>query len=147
MDFLKQWTFGVCITLIISVIFSLFAPKGRLSSFYKIIISLFIFVSFLMPFTHYTKTDFSVKDKISSTQIYDRSSEAASSLINAKVKQCLTDHKIIGAAVTSDVTVESDEITVNRLTVAVPDEYDTAEVKSVLNKNLSVNAEVIHIGD
>ena len=100
-----------------------------------------------MPFTHYTKTDFSVKDKISSSQIYDRSSETASSLINAKVKQCLTDHKIIGAAVTSDVTVESDEITVNRLTVAVPDEYDTAEVKSVLNKNLSVNAEVIHIGD
>ena len=100
-----------------------------------------------MPFTHYTKVDFSVKDKIPSSQIYDRSSETASSLINAKVKQCLTDHKIIGASVTSDVTVENDEITVNRLTVAVPDEYDTAEVKSVLNKNLSVNAEVIHIGD
>lgn len=147
MDFLKQWTFGVCITLIISVIFSVFAPKGRLSSFYKVIISLFIFISFLMPFTHYTKAEFSVKDKISSSQIYDKSSEAASSLINAKVKQCLTDHKIIGAAVTSDVTVENDEITVNRLTVAVPDEYDIAEVKSILSKNLSVNAEVIHIGD
>lgn len=100
-----------------------------------------------MPFTHYTKAEFSVKDKISSSQFYDKSSETASSLINAKVKQCLTDHKIIGAVVTSDVTVENDEITVNRLTVAVPDEYDIAEVKSILNKYLSVNAEVIHIGD
>lgn len=51
MNLIKEWTFCICSTVIVSVIFSLLAPKGSSGRFYKSVISLFIFISFLFPFT------------------------------------------------------------------------------------------------
>ena len=51
MNLIKEWTFCICSTVIVSVIFSLLAPKGGSGRFYKSVISLFIFISFLFPFT------------------------------------------------------------------------------------------------
>ena len=60
MDFLKNWIFSVCLTLILAVIFSVMTPKGSLGKFYKMIISMFIFVSFLYPVSNAKASDFKI---------------------------------------------------------------------------------------
>ena len=51
MEFFKQWTIFVCMTVLMCVVFSFLTPKGSMGRFYKMIISLFIFLSFLYPFS------------------------------------------------------------------------------------------------
>lgn len=58
--FLKNWIFSVCLTLILAVIFSVMTPKGSLGKFYKMIISMFIFVSFLYPVSNAKASDFKI---------------------------------------------------------------------------------------
>jgi hypothetical protein len=146
MDFLKQWTFSVCITLIISVIFSLIAPKGRLSGFYKIIISLFIFISFLYPFTQFDIKGIDLSEYSFEYEMNNNSNSVYENMINEQVKAVLIENDVNGADVTSEVKIDNDEIMVNSVLVAVSDDYDIAYVEKLLFDNLSINAKVIHIG-
>ena len=58
MEFIKQWTFCVCISLITASIFSLLAPRGSMQGFFKLLISVFVFISFLVPLQNAGKIDF-----------------------------------------------------------------------------------------
>ncbi|MFR5876480.1 MAG: hypothetical protein ACLUFN_08315 [Eubacterium sp.] len=146
MDFLKQWTLCVCITLVISVIFSLFTPKGRMAGFYKIILSLFIFISFLYPLKSFSIVDFK-SDNVFSEFEYENAEETAyETMINNQVKSVLTDKNIIGAVVSSDVKIKNDEAVINSVQVAVPDEYETDTVQKVIFNTLGINAKVIYNG-
>ena len=49
MEYFKQWTICVCISLILAVIFSSFEPEGKMKSFCKLLVGLFVFVSFIYP--------------------------------------------------------------------------------------------------
>ncbi len=49
MDFIKQWTLTISATLIISIVFSLLTPKGNMGRFFKVVLAMFIFVSFIYP--------------------------------------------------------------------------------------------------
>ena len=50
MKFINEWTYTVCITLIFSVMFSLLLPKGSQGKVGKIVITVFIMISFILPF-------------------------------------------------------------------------------------------------
>lgn len=145
MDFIKEWTICVCVTLVISIIFSTISLNGRLSRFYKIIISMFIFVSFLYPFTtsHFRSSNFEFGD----FKIEEESSQLSENLVNTKVNEFLIENDIIGASVSSSVDYNEDVLTINDIQIAVPDEYDTQMVKKLVFENLSLNARVIHSGE
>lgn len=77
MDFLKEWTYTICITLIISVIFSILTPKGNMGRFFKIILATFIFLSFIYPFKSaqidFTLPEFNISDAQSEqSQTYEK---------------------------------------------------------------------------
>lgn len=141
MNFFKQWTIFVCMTVLMCVVFSFLTPKGSMGRFYKMIISIFIFLSFLYPFSQ-SKINFELP-KIETKNTYSINNE----MIECQIKTCLTENNVIGANVNCHSSINSDnEIVVEKVVVSVSDDYDTTEVQKIIFDNLSINAEVVHIG-
>lgn len=142
MDFIKSWTVSVCLTLIISAVFSVISPKGSMGRFYKVIIAVFIFVSLLYPFTDFDfkefASDFNFQSELESTQ-----ENLASQQVENVIKNVLTASGIEGAEVECVVLQTSDEISVENITVMVPKQYDVAEVEKVILDETGVAADVV----
>lgn len=146
MEFLKQWTMCVCSTLVISAIMLIFSPKGSLKRLYKIVISMFIVISFVYPlknlsaFENFNISIKGVEETISTDTVYEN-------LINSKVKEMLNENGYFGCNVTSSATQNYEDVVIEKVTVYIPDEYEINEIKKCVLDNLGINAEVIHIGD
>ena len=69
-------------------------------------------------------------------------------MIENQIKSCLTEHNITGSNVNCTSKINSsNEIEIESITVSVADEYDTSDVQKIIYDNLSLNAEVVHIGN
>ena len=149
MDFLKQWTLCVCTALVASVIFSLFTPKGKMKRFYKILISVFIFISFLYPLKDFHNFHFEKYAKDSDAYLQEQGNEGYENALNVQIKSLLENRGIIGALVSckAEVDYRSNEIEIKEVRIAVSDEYDLTEVQKIVYEELGIKAEVIHIGD
>lgn len=146
MDFLKQWTICICLTLVVAVILSLLSPSSSMGRFYKMLISIFVFLSFIYPFADF---DFSSLDfDLSTSEVeYENSlNDSSQIMIKNSILNILKSNNVIGAAVDIDSSLIDNEIYINQILVTVPDEYDTQIVKNIIFDNLSLNAEVVHIG-
>lgn len=146
MDLLKDWTLSVCITLIVASILSLLNPNGKMGRFYKIIISLFIFLSFIVPFkdTNFNVfNEFNYDNKI----IENSSNNAMSELIRVQISKVLTDNKIENSSVIVNANKIDDKIEITNVSIAITDDYEVNAVKNLVFKELGINAEVHKIGD
>lgn len=149
MAFLKEWTFCVCCSLVTAVILSLLAPSGGMKRFYKILIALFIFLSFLYPFRDFKGFELSLPStspmeeaETMQNNLYQRTAEQ-------QIKALLTERGVVGASVACEVQVneETGEITLQSVQVAVPDDYDTIDISRMIEEALGVKAKVIHLGE
>lgn len=146
MDYIKSWTFCICITLIVSVVFSILSPKGTMGKFYKVIISVFIFISFLYPLTDFDFDGFKI-DFNFNTEYENLVESSAKQEIQYSVEKVLTDNKIYNSSISAEVEQNGDEILINRILISVTDDYNVEEVKALLLENLGVVAEVKRIGE
>lgn len=146
MDYVKSWTFCICITLIISVILSTLAPKGSMGRFYKVIISTFIFLSFLYPLSDFNIADFKLDFDFDSE--YENVVEtAAKTQIESAVEAVLNENGIPASIVTASVFQSGEELVISSVKISVADSYSVDEVKDIVFKELGVVAEVKHIGE
>lgn len=148
MNLIKEWTFCICSTVIVSVIFSLLAPKGGSGRFYKSVISLFIFVSFLFPFTQIgdKKLDFNL-DNIN-IEAENNTNSIAEGVVKNEIITLLENNSVYSAGVNCSSSVNADnEIMLNSVIVSVADEYDCDTVRQLIYDELSLNVRVIHIGE
>lgn len=148
MNLIKEWTFCICSTVIVSVIFSLLAPKGGSGRFYKSVISLFIFISFLFPFTQIDdkKLDFNLDNINIETE--NNTNSIAEGVAKNEIITLLENNSVYSAGVNCSSSVNSDnEIVLNSVTVSVADEYDCDTVRQLIYDELSLNVRVIHIGE
>lgn len=148
MNVIKEWTFCICSTVIVSVIFSLLAPKGSGGRFYKSVISLFIFVSFLFPFTQIggEKLNFNL-DNIN-IEMENNTNSIVDGVVENEIITILENNSVYSAGVNCFSSVNADnEITLNSVTVSVADEYDCDTVRQLIYDELSLNVRVIHIGE
>lgn len=145
MEFIKEWTYTICITLIISVVFSMLTPKGNMGKFFKVILATFIFLSFIYPlksseidlsFPEFNIEDFDTSQK-----------ETYENTVNAQVYRTLEKGGYNSCLVESDIDLKGDEIYINSLIVSVPSSYDKDEIKSYLFDSLGMNAEVYYLGE
>ncbi|MDE6751302.1 MAG: hypothetical protein K2J59_00825, partial [Eubacterium sp.] len=136
----------ICITLIVSVVFSILSPKGTMGKFYKVIISVFIFISFLYPLTDFDFDGFKI-DFNFNTEYENLVESSAKQEIQYSVEKVLTDNKIYNSSISAEVEQNGDEILINRILVSVTDDYNVEEVKALLLENLGVVAEVKRIGE
>ncbi len=142
MEFVKSWTVSVCLTLIISAVFSLVSPKGTMGRFYKVIISIFIFVSLLYPFVDFDfsefKSDFDFESEFETTQ-----EDLAQMQVENIIKSVLTENNIENADVKCSVYQQSDELSVENVTVTVPEKYNADDVRRTILDETGVAAEVV----
>ncbi len=141
MDFIKSWTVSVCLTLIISAVFSLVSPRGTMGRFYKVIISVFIFVSLLYPFADFDfnelKADFDFE-----SELEDMGSDLAEMQVENIIKGVLLENGINGAQVSCTVIQIADEISVEDVSVIVPADYSASEVEKIIFDETGVAAQV-----
>ena len=148
MNLIKEWTFCICSTVIVSVIFSLLAPKGSSGRFYKSVISLFIFISFLFPFTQIgdKKLDFNL-DNIN-IEAENNTNSIVEGVVKNEIITLLENNSVYSAGVNCSSSVNADnEIVLNSVTVSVADEYDCDTVRQLIYDELSLIVRVIHIGE
>lgn len=142
MDFIKSWTVSVCLTLIISAVFSVISPKGSMGRFYKVIIAVFIFFSLLYPFSDFDfnefKSDFNFKSELESTQ-----ESLASDQVENVIKNVLSAREIEGAEVECVVFQTSDEISIENVTVRIANTYDPDEVENIILEETGIAADVV----
>lgn len=145
MDFIKGWTLSVCFTVIIAVLFSFLTPKGNMGKFFKIIISLFICISFFYPLSIKGFKSVSFDNQI----ITDSNTNyAVENMISSKIKAVLTKNDVIGADVNCDVYVnDKNEIEITSVQVAVSSNYELEFVKQLIFDELNIVARVIYVGE
>lgn len=148
MEFIKEWTFSICLSLLAAVVLSIFTPKGSLKRFYKILLSFFIVVSFLYPLKDFDFdiVDFNTLNSSILTKIEDTRETSMTNSINTQVKSVLESKGIKDASVNSNISMMNDEITINSVQVAVHDEYDLEAVEEVIFDEIGIKAKVIYIG-
>ena len=148
MEFLKQWSFCVCITLMISVIFSIISPNGEMKRFYKIMISVFIFISLIYPLKDFDSNDFRMDYDFNIIEVNDMSGKSYENEINRSIKEFLR-NKGITANVSSKVNydINNSEITVENVVISIPDEFSKNDVKNLVYDEMGINSKVIYIGE
>lgn len=147
MDFIKQWTFCVCITLIVSLILTILSPKGGMKKFYKVIISVFIFISFLYPFSGLDFADIRAFDAepLGSEELLIN--EPYENMIKNRISLELDSNGITGSDIDTKVELKDNEINIKSVQIAVSGEYDKEKVKSIIFDSLGINARVIYNGE
>ena len=146
MEFFKNWCFCVCVTLIVSVVLSIFTPQDSMKRFYKSMIAVFIFISFIHPLKDF---DYDVFKSFPEFQINESVGSAYESEINQSVKNYLKEKGITGANVNGKVIYddENDTVEITELNVYIPDEYDKNETQKMIFDELGVNARVVYLGE
>lgn len=146
MDFIKEWTFAVCVTLVASVLISLLLPSGTMGKYSKMIVSVFIFVSLLLPLTK-GEISFALPD-MDIEEYQQEQDNTYSKLIASEAEKLLSDEGYTGITVSCDAEInDNEEIEVRKIKAYIPDEYTKEEVKSFLYDNLGMAAEVYYIGE
>ena len=142
MRFTNSWVLSICSTLIISIIFSFLAPNGSMGRFYKIIITVFIFASFIIPVVDFDfaelKTVFDFEVEYSQTL-----ESAASSEIKVLINDVLKKQGINDAKIEVFVSEERDEIYIHNITISIIDCKNTEGIKQMLLDNLGLVCEVV----
>lgn len=148
MEFIKQWCFSICVSLIAAVIFSLFTPKGRMNGFYKILLSFFIFVSFLYPLKDFNINDVKIKDFAIDNYSEDYS-KIYEDKVNREIENVLKENGVTGAVVSSEINInyEKSEIDIKSVRVAVSADENKENVKELVFEKTGINAEVISVGE
>lgn len=145
MDFIKEWTFTICITLIISVVFSMLTPKGNMGRFFKIILATFIFLSFIYPlkseqidinFPEFNMSEFEAEER----ELYQNK-------ISMKISDTLEAGGYSSCAVKCRISLKENEIYINSLKISIPSTYDKDEVKNYLFDSMGIVAEVYYVGE
>ena len=145
MEFIKEWTLTVSVTLIISIIFSVLSPKGNMGRYFKIILAMLIFTSFIYPLSGADlEFDFPVMDE---TQYEDTQRETYENIICADVKSALESGGYTSSKVTASIKYSENEITVKELSIGITDNFDKDEVKKYVSDQTGFNAEVYYLGE
>lgn len=145
MEFIKEWTLTVCVTLIISVIFSLLTPKGSMGKYFKIVLAVFIFLSFIYPFKN-AEIDLAIPEF--NSQAYEtQQRDAYEKTVNESVANALKQGGYGSCTADCEIDMDGRDIYIRKLTVYAPSEYDTNQIKDYLFDSLGINAEVYHFGE
>lgn len=145
MDFIKQWTLTISATLIISIIFSLLTPKGNMGRFFKVVLAMFIFVSFIYPIKN-ADFDF-VLPSFDEAEFEDSQRSSYEKIIETNLIQILNERNYINSKVNVSISIKDEEITVNNLDIGILDEFDKREVKDYIEEKTGFNAEVYYLGE
>ena len=147
MKYLNDWTYTVCITLIFSMIFSLLLPKDSNGKVGKIIITVFIMISFIAPFKA-SGFDFNFDDiNLISEQQAENKEESYSAIIKSNIEKALSDGNYSNSKAKVKVKIKDDELYIKEADIYILNDYDKSEVQKYIFDKLGINAQVYYIGE
>lgn len=143
MEFVKEWSFYVCITVVASVVLTFLTPKSSMGNFYKIIISVFIFLSFLYPFLNFDINDLKLPNVDNTSFTYSNNSSLAKDMLSSKINELLINSGIKNANIDVDLSInDANEIVVDSIIVTVDKDYNSEEIKNLIYENLKLDVSV-----
>lgn len=147
MKYLNEWTYTVCITLIFSVIFSLLLPKGANGKVGKIIITVFIMISFIAPIkANGLNFNFDNINSISEKQ-EENEEESYGAIIKSNIEKTLSDAGYKNSKAKLKVKINDNELYIKSAEIYILNDYDKSEVKKYIFDKLGINAQVYYIGE
>ncbi len=147
MKYLNEWTYTVCITLIFSVIFSLLLPKGSNGKVGKIIITVFIMISFIAPIkANGLNIDFDNMNLISEKQDENKE-QSYSTIIKSNIEKTLNDGNYNNSKAKVNVKIKDDKLYIKSVDIYILIDYDKSEVQKYVFDKLGINAQVYYIGE
>lgn len=111
------------------------------------VISLFIFISFLYPLSDFNFNDFSFDYSFSQEEFEDAARTSYETMLKNQIQTVLEKNSISNSKIDCSIRIQDGEASVKKVVIAVGDAYDADDVKSIVFDNLGINAQVIHIGD
>lgn len=145
MEFINEWTYTICVTLIISVVFSILLPSGSMWKFSKMILSVFIFISFIIPLKN---ADLDIEfPEFAENSLNEEQQNSYEGIITSNVRKTLVDGGYDGCVIDFDVDCSSNEISIDKAVISINDCYDKQEVKDYIYNKLGLVAEVYYIGE
>lgn len=145
MEFIKEWTLNISITLIVSTALSLIAPKNGTGKLFKITLSVFILISFLQPFVN-NNVNISFPE-FENAYIDEEKAVTYEEVTNAQVKSTLVQGGFDQCTVDCKLSIYGDEIYINKLMISIPDIYNKKEVENYIYDNMGLLAEVYYVGE
>lgn len=114
MDFIREWAFSICITLIATSLFSLLAPKGSMEKILKFTISLFFLNCLVTPFiVNPPKINFDIdqvdpRNESSNYDVVTKTNEQFLSITKKNIEKTLS-----GILVSNNINCKKIEININ----------------------------------
>ncbi len=159
MELIRNWATVVCITLVVTILFSMLVPKGSMERVLQFSISLFFIVSFITPFI----TQFSSfrLDVSASAQVEESNLESVSALeesfeqklleltkenLEEKGKGFLEEIGVRCQKISVSINKEEDDsITISKITVWLDNAYQSrqAEIEEKLTEEMMARPELI----
>jgi len=149
MEFFRQWSLCVCSALIISAVFSIFTPQGAMKRLWKIMISFFVFVSFVYPLKDFDAQAFRFNAENNAFTVEESTEKIYEKQISSQIKEFLNSKSIIGAVVSCRVDFNSDrsELEIKDAVIYIPDEYDKQYVSNLVFDEMGINSRVVYLGE
>lgn len=145
MEFVKEWTFMICITLISAVVLSMLSPKSTMGRYFKLILAVLIFVSFLHPLKNGNfDIDFPEFDSL---EYSEKNNEAYENIISNKIESVLSKKGYEFTDVSCDIFYNENEIEVRSLKICITDSMNKEEVREYVRNETGFDAEVYYLGE
>lgn len=147
MRFLNEWTYTICITLIISVIFSLLLPKGSQGKVGRIVITVFIMISFFIPFgSNNFKLNFDdyLIEYSDENTLKETSYE---NIIKSNIESTLTKGNYKNSKAEVKVDIKDEQVYIKSADVYILNEFNKDDVKNYIFDKLGINTKVYYIGE
>ena len=152
MEFIQSWTYSVCLTVLIACIFSILVPRSSVGRLMKMMIGVFIFVSFIVPFSDFDWSvlaqEFSPSAGSDSIEedYYAQNLENIETALQNTVLQTLDDAGLAGCTVDAQAVYTDGYVEVSCVQVQVPSGMDAGTVQSVILEKTGINADIIYVG-
>lgn len=159
MQFFKQWAISVCASGIIATVFSMIAPKGSMDKILKLMISVFIFTSMLVPFLTGEKIDFddfisSSSQSVSEEELWERANQLTLKTAKASLEQSIGDflnrHSLEEYEIeVSFIVDENNYITISHADLyLMPDDLGrSGDLKALTEQEFGITVNVFSIGE
>jgi len=119
-----------------------------MKGFYKILISIFVFVSFIYPLKDFKGLDTDMFNDYSLGQYEDKRITVYENEVNAKIKELLEENGVFGADVFCRLSFyDETSLSIEEVQISIPDEYKKTEVQKIVFDGLGIDARVIYVGE
>lgn len=151
MSFINEWALSVTATILISAVLSVLVPTGSMGKMYKTVIAVFIFASFIIPFTSFNTSDFDFSDLSVQTDFSFESEEVIKNnydnMIVAQIEKILKECDLDKYDIEVKSQVKDYEYSVTECNIVLYEKNMIETVSQKIEEETGIKANVVNGAD